>query len=58
MEGDDDATDIELRFGRLLGFVALRSRYAAIRREIALAPWRRCDTVFGANIAAPQIART
>jgi hypothetical protein len=25
MEGEDDAANIELRFGRLLGFVALRS---------------------------------
>ena len=48
MEGDDDATDIELRLGRLLGLVTLRSRYAAIRRDISLAPWRRREIVFGA----------
>jgi glycosyltransferase involved in cell wall biosynthesis len=44
MEGNDDIADIELRFGRLLGFLELRSRYGAIRREIVRAPWRRRDT--------------
>jgi GT2 family glycosyltransferase len=53
MEGNDDAADIELRFGRLLGFLALRSRYAAIRRDIACAPWRRRDSLFGAADGNP-----
>jgi glycosyltransferase involved in cell wall biosynthesis len=47
MEGNDDIADIELRFGRLLGFLALRSRYAAIRRDIARGPWHRRDTLLG-----------
>jgi glycosyltransferase involved in cell wall biosynthesis len=44
-EGDDQVPDIELRIGRLLGLVRLRSRYRHFRLEVARAPWRRVDSV-------------
>jgi hypothetical protein len=40
-EGDDDVIYAELRVGRLVGLLRLRSRYALLHREIAQAPWRR-----------------
>jgi glycosyltransferase involved in cell wall biosynthesis len=40
-EGDDDVMYAELRVGRLVGLLRLRSRYALLHREIAQAPWRR-----------------
>jgi glycosyltransferase involved in cell wall biosynthesis len=43
MEGDDEVAQIELRVGRLIGFLRLRSQYRQIRREIANASWRRID---------------
>lgn len=41
MEGDDEVADIEIRLGRLLGLLQLRSRYGLLRKEIAQAAWRR-----------------
>jgi glycosyltransferase involved in cell wall biosynthesis len=41
LEGDDDVINLELRVGRLIGLLQLRSRYGSLRREIARAPWRR-----------------
>jgi hypothetical protein len=41
MEGDNTAADLELRIGRLIGLLRLRSRYVTLRHEIAHAPWRR-----------------
>jgi glycosyltransferase involved in cell wall biosynthesis len=41
MEGDDEVAQIELRVGRMLGLLRLRSRYREIRREVANASWRR-----------------
>jgi glycosyltransferase involved in cell wall biosynthesis len=43
-EGDDEVVAIEFDIGRLRGLLRLRSRYAEIRREIALARWRRIDS--------------
>src|SRR5271166_5492963 len=45
MEGDDEVAEIELRIGRLLGLLRIRSRYRQLRREIALASWRRLDSL-------------
>lgn len=45
MEGDDQVTEIDLRIGRLLGLMELRSRYRQIRCDVAEARWRRVDSV-------------
>jgi glycosyltransferase involved in cell wall biosynthesis len=45
MEGDAQVAAIELRMGRLLGLVELRSRYREIRRKVAQAPWRKVNSV-------------
>jgi glycosyltransferase involved in cell wall biosynthesis len=45
MEGDDEIAQIELRIGRLVGLLRLRSRYGQLRQEVARAPWRRVDTL-------------
>jgi hypothetical protein len=41
MEGDDAVAEMEIRLGRLLGLVRLRSNYGLLRREIARASWRK-----------------
>jgi glycosyltransferase involved in cell wall biosynthesis len=41
MEGNDDVAAIEIRVGRLLGLMQLRSKYGVLRREIAQASWRK-----------------
>jgi glycosyltransferase involved in cell wall biosynthesis len=45
MEGDDEVADIELRIGRLLGLLRLRSRYGQLRQDVARARWRRVDAL-------------
>jgi glycosyltransferase involved in cell wall biosynthesis len=40
-EGVDDVVYAELRLGRLIGLLRLRSRYALFHREVAQARWRR-----------------
>lgn len=45
MEGDDEVAEIELRLGRLIGLLRLRSQYDQIRSDVAHAPWRRVDSV-------------
>lgn len=40
MEGDDDVAYIEHRLGRLRGLLRLRSKYGALRQNIAQASWR------------------
>ncbi|MBV8358460.1 MAG: glycosyltransferase family 2 protein [Deltaproteobacteria bacterium] len=45
MEGDDQVAEIDLRIGRLLGLMELRSRYRQLRHDIARAPWRRVGSV-------------
>lgn len=41
MEGQNAAAELEVRIGRLIGLLRLRSRYMTLRHEIAHAPWRR-----------------
>jgi glycosyltransferase involved in cell wall biosynthesis len=41
MEGEKAAAELEVRIGRLIGLLRLRSRYMTLRHEIAHAPWRR-----------------
>jgi glycosyltransferase involved in cell wall biosynthesis len=43
MKDDDDVAEIELRLGRLLGLLQLRSRYGCLRRDIAQATWRKTE---------------
>ena len=43
LEGDDAIVYLELGIGRLIGLLRLRSQYGSLRREIALAPWRRTE---------------
>jgi glycosyltransferase involved in cell wall biosynthesis len=45
MEGDDQVAKIELRLGRLIGLLRLRSKYDQIRFDVAHARWRRVDSV-------------
>jgi hypothetical protein len=45
MEGDDEVAEIELRIGRLLGLLRLRSRYRQLRHDVGRAPWRRVGSV-------------
>jgi hypothetical protein len=55
MYDDDAAADIEWRVGRLIGLLRLRSRYMALRHEIAKAPWRKRDSPFWDLDRAPAI---
>jgi cellulose synthase/poly-beta-1,6-N-acetylglucosamine synthase-like glycosyltransferase len=43
MDGDDEVAEIEVRIGRLIGLVHLRSSYGVLRRDIARAPWRKAE---------------
>ena len=45
MEGDDEVIAVEFDIGWLIGFFQLRSRYSQVWWNIALAPWRRRNSL-------------
>jgi glycosyltransferase involved in cell wall biosynthesis len=45
MEGDDEVAKIDMRIGRLVGLLRLRSRYGQVRRDVARASWRKVNSV-------------
>jgi glycosyltransferase involved in cell wall biosynthesis len=45
MEGDDEVAESELRIGRLVGLLRLRSHYGQLCHDVARASWRRLDSL-------------
>ena len=45
MEGDDEKIAVEFDIGRLIELFRLRSRYSQVWWDIALAPWRRRNSL-------------
>lgn len=41
MVGDDEVAEMEIRLGRLIGLLHLRSEYGVLRKDIAQAGWRK-----------------
>jgi glycosyltransferase involved in cell wall biosynthesis len=55
MEGDDEVAEIELRIGRLIGLLRLRSRYRQLRLDVTRAQWRRVDSVDNSSLALDRL---